>query len=75
MQQHLGNYFLVLSFASSFNYKVSLLLVSGRIMIFRVKRVSFTHEVKITCTNGVIIRQILRKKRNDPIFHKGGATS
>lgn len=34
-------------------------------MIFRVKKVTFTHEVMITCTND-IIRQILRKKINDP---------
>lgn len=32
-------------------------------MIFRVKRVSFTHEVMITCTNDVIIRDREEKKK------------
>lgn len=38
-------------------------------MIFRVKRVTFAHEVMITCTND-IIRQILRKKINDPPYSR-----
>lgn len=39
-------------------------------MIFRVKGMSFAHEVMITCTNDVNVRQILRKKRNTPHSRK-----
>lgn len=43
-------------------------------MIFRVKRVPFTHEVMITCRNDVIVRDI-EEKRNYPLFQKAGAAS